>query len=401
MIKILTLGSDINVYYMSRCYHELYNKKSNALGEIPYRFTNGSSIINLSYNKDLKNKEKFADILIDYYKKHFEGEKVLLVPCHDVYVRLVVENREQLEKYYTFNCPSKEIMDSFLVKEKFYQTYKDSELEFPNTYFYNVKEKLEIPKNFRYPLILKPGNGILYYKHPFEGQAKVYRLTNLTEVETIVKQIKDSGYDENLIIQEYIDGDDTNLFDAVFYVNSKGKCELSTFAQIGLQEHGPTALGNCTVLINNYNQYGNTMKEIEKMKNFLEKIGYRGFAEFDLKYDPKDKKFKVLEINPRQARSSYYLCACGYNLVKYLIEDLFENKEHEYKFIDKKILLSMVPKVVIRTEIKNKEYRKEALKLYKKHVDPLSYKKDVGLIHRIYLLLRKAQYIRKYKNYKW
>jgi D-aspartate ligase len=401
MVKILTLGSDMNVYYMSRCYHELYNENANALGEIPYRFTDGTNIINLSYNKELKNKDKFADILIDYYKKNLNGEKVLLVPCHDVYVRLVVENRKKLEKYYTFNCPSQEIMDSFLVKEKFYETYKDSELEFPNTYFYDVKEELKMPKNFRYPVILKPGDGLLYYRHHFNGQAKVYRLNNLEEVKKVIKQIKDSGYDGNLIIQEYIEGDDTNLFDAVFYVNTKGKCELATFAQIGLQEHGPTALGNCTVLINNYNQYGNTMKEVEKMKNFLENIGYRGFAEFDLKYDPKDKKFKVLEINPRQARSSYYLCACGYNLVKYLIEDLFENKQHEYKFIDKKLLLSMVPKKVIKTEIKNEEYRKEALKLYKEHVDPLNYKKDTGLKHRIYLLLRKIQYIRKYKKYKW
>ena len=401
MVKILTLGSDINVYYMSRCYHELYNEKANALGKEPMRFTEGTNIINLSYNEKLRQKEYFADILIDYYKKNLNGEKVLLVPCHDVYVRLVVENKEKLEKYYTFNCPSREIMDSFLVKEKFYETYKDSELEFPNTYFYDVKEELKMPKNFRYPVILKPGDGLLYYRHHFDGQAKVYRLNNLEEVKDVVKQIKDSGYDGNLIIQEYIEGDDTNLFDAVFYVNTKGKCELATFAQIGLQEHGPTALGNCTVLINNYNQYGNTTKEVEKMKNFLENIGYRGFAEFDLKYDPKDKKFKVLEINPRQARSSYYLCACGYNLVKYLIEDLFENKEHEYKFIDKKLLLSMVPKKVIKTEIKNEKYKEEALKLYKQHVDPLNYKKDTGLKHRIYLMLRKIQYIRKYKKYKW
>ena len=401
MVKALMLGSDINVYYMSRCYHELYGKNANALGKEPMRFTYGTSIINLSYKNELRYKEKFADILIDYYKEHYNGEKVLLVPCHDVYVRLVVENRKKLEKYYTFNCPSEKIMDSFLVKEKFYEIYKDSELEFPKTYFYNILDKLNMPNDFKYPVILKPSDGLLYYKHHFSGQAKVYRLNNLEELEKTIDEIRNSGYDNNLIIQEYIPGDDTNLFDAVFYVNSKGKCELSTFAQIGLQEHGPTALGNCTVLINNYNQYGNTMKEVEKMKNFLEGIGYRGFAEFDLKYDPRDKKFKVLEINPRQARSSYYLCACGYNLMKYLIEDLFEGKEHEYKFIDKELLLTMVPKSVIKSEIKNEEYKKEALKLFKTSVDPLNYKKDIGLKHRWYLLKRKIQYRKKYKMYKW
>ena len=401
MINILLLGSDINVYYMARCYHELYHVKAKAIGKEPLRFTQGTNIIDFTYDENLRKKEYFSDILINYYKKNYNGEKVLLVPCHDTYVRLVVENKDLLKDYYIFNCPNEEIMDSFLVKEKFYNKYKDSDLIFPNTYFYNVLDKLKIPKKFKYPVILKPSDGLLYYKNHFKGQAKVYRLNNKEEVEKVVKEIKESGYTGNLIIQEYIKGDDTNLFDSVFYVNSKGKCELATFAQIGLQEHGPTALGNCTVLINNYNQYGNTMKEIEKMKKFLEDIGYTGFAEFDLKYDPEEKKFKVLEINPRQARSSYYLCAAGYNLVKYLEEDLFENKEHEFHFIDKKLLLSMVPKSVIKSQINNKEYKKEALKLYKNHTDPLSYKADTGIGHRIYLLKRKIQYIRKYKKFKW
>lgn len=401
MNKILLLGSDINVYYMARSYHELYHVKADVLGKEPMRFTEGSNIINISYNDKLRWKDHFANILIEYYKKHYNGEKVLLIPCHDVYVRLVVENQKKLSKYYVFNTPNEEIMNNFLVKEKFYEVYKNSQLDFPNTYFYNVNDKLNIPTNFRYPLILKPSDGLLYYRHHFKGQAKVYRLNNQEEIENVIKQIKESGYEGNLIIQEYIEGDDTNLFDSVFYVNTKGKAELASFAQIGLQEHGPSALGNCTVLINNYNQYGQTEEMIEKMKSFLENIGYTGFAEFDLKYDPRDKKFKVLEINPRQARSSYYLCACGYNLVKYLIEDIFEGKEHEFKFIDKVLLLSMVPKSVIKSEIKNEEYRKLALKLYRKHTDPLTYKGDTGIKHRIYLIKRKIQYVRKYKKFKW
>lgn len=401
MNKILLLGSDINVYYMARCYHELYHVNADVLGKEPMRFTNGSNIINISYNEKLRWKDEFANVLIEYYKNHYNGEKVLLIPCHDVYVRLVVENKEILSKYYVFNVPSYEIMNNLLVKEKFYEVYKNSGLDFPNTYFYNINDELNIPSNFRYPLILKPSDGLVYYNHHFKGQAKVYRLNNLEEVIDVVNQIKKSGYDSKLIIQEYIEGDDTYLFDSVFYCDTKGKATLASFAQIGLQEHGPTALGNCTVLINNYNQFGQTEEMIGKLKKFLEDIGYTGFAEFDLKYDPKDKKFKVLEINPRQARSSYYLCACGYNLVKYLMDDVFENKSYEFKFIDKVLLLSMVPKCVIKSEIKNEEYRKKALKLYKNHVDPLTYYKDTGIKHWIYLCKRKIQYIRKYKEFKW
>ena len=184
-------------------------------------------------------------------------------------------------------------------------------------------------------------------------------------------------------------------------MNTKGKACLASFAQVGLQEHGPTAIGNATVLINNYNEYKNTNQIINKLKNFLEEIHYTGFAEFDLKYDPKDQTFKVLEINPRQARSSYYLSASGHNLIKYLIDDLYYNKVSEFKFADKKILLSMVPKYVIKKYIKNKEYKKETLKLYKKRVDPLNYKKDKSIFHKLYLICRKFKYIIKYRKFKW
>ncbi len=65
------------------------------------------------------------------------------------------------------------------------------------------------------------------------------------------------------------------------------------FAQIGLQEHTPTGIGNCTVLVNGYSEYGYPEELIYKLKDFLESIGYQGFAEFDLKYDIRDKKYKV------------------------------------------------------------------------------------------------------------
>ena len=73
MVKALMLGSDMNVYYMARCYHEFYGVNANVLGKEPIRFTCYSSILNISYNENLKNPDMFADILIDYYKKHFDS----------------------------------------------------------------------------------------------------------------------------------------------------------------------------------------------------------------------------------------------------------------------------------------------------------------------------------------
>ena len=160
-------------------------------------------------------------------------------------------------------------------------------------------------------------------------------------------------------------------------------------------------VGNAAVLINGYNQFGGT-KEIEKqMKKFLEDIKFQGFCEFDLKYDYRDKKFKVLEINARQGRSSYYMSALGHNLVGVLIDDLIYKKKMEYQFLDDKVLLSFVPKGVVKKYLVNDEYKKEALKLWHKRVNPIAYKKDLNFKRILYLMKKHFRYYKEYKNSYW
>ena len=75
------------------------------------------------------------------------------------------------------------------------------------------------------------------------------------------------------------------------------------------------------------------------VKKLAEKIGITGFAEFDLKYDERTNDFKLLEINPRQGRSSYYLTSLGCNLVEILKKDLIDKEKLDYQVLDKEVLL--------------------------------------------------------------
>ncbi|MDO4963075.1 MAG: carboxylate--amine ligase [bacterium] len=400
--EILILGSDINAYYMARCYHEQYNKKAYLIGKAPMNFTNLSKILNIKMEPKLQEKETFKKVLKQFYLEH-KDKKILLVGSNDTYVRLIIENQEYLSKYFVFHRYSEDLLNTLLVKEKFSLEFEG--VDKPETYVYNISDKFDMNfiKKVGYPLILKPSDGIKYHDHEFSNQFKVYKIKNETELFDVIEKIKESGYDGNLIIQKFIKGDDSYLFDCICYVDRLGKVRLMTFATIGLQEHTPTGIGNATVVLNGYNRYNNTEEITKKLKSAIEKSGYKGFCEFDLKYDIDDNKFKVLEINPRQARCSYYLTFAGYNIVKYLVDDLILEKDLKYHFVDDMVCLSFVPKYVIKKYVKDKDMVNTILKLYNedKVVDPLHYKKDNGIKRRLWLFVRSYNYRRKYKNLRW
>lgn len=399
--EVLIIGTDANAYYMARCCHEAYQKKAYLIGKDYRAFTKYSNILNIEYDKNIWSEEGFLKALKKFRKKHLD-KKILLIASNETYVEFISKNRKELESDFYFNVPDIDIISSLITKETFYKTYKDSILEFPKTIYYDCKKDKKVKVNFNFPIILKPSNVIMYNHIEYEGKKKIYKVETEDELNEVICKIKENGYTDTLILQEFIPGDDSYLFDAVVYADKNAKVKLVSFAQIGLQEHAGRMVGNAAILMNGYNTYdGNVKDMVDQITTFMESIGYQGFAEFDMKYDFRDKKFKVLEINARQGRCSYYISACGYNLVETLVDDLIYDKEIPKHFIDEKVLLSFVPKKVCKNYVKNEQFKKDALKNWRHHVNPMKYKKDTNFLRKILLLKMKKRYLDEYKNGYW
>jgi len=399
--EILIAGTDANAYYMARCYHEAYGKKATLLGKTPMIYTKYTNILNVIYNDKIWTEQGFLDAIEDFRKQHL-GKKILLISSNETYAAFISKNKDIINEQFVHNYPSIDIINSLIMKETFYKTYENSVLDFPLTVYYDCSNPTEISDNFTYPVIIKPSNVIEYNHISFEGKNKIYKVSNKEELVQTVNKIVENGYKDTLILQEFIPGDDSYLFDSVVYCGKDKKVKLISFAQIGLQEHSKTMVGNAAVLINGFNQYGDNSEMIKTIKTFMEDIGYQGFAEFDMKYDYRDKKFKVLEINARQGRCSYYISPLGYNLVKVLADDLIYNKKMDFEVIDKELLLSFVPKGVVKKYITNEEFKKKALSLWKKGaVNPLKYKKDTDFKRKLLLARRHIDYYKEYKNGVW
>ncbi len=71
-----------------------------------------------------------------------------------------------------------------------------------------------------------------------------------------------------------------------------------------LEEHAPSAIGNPAAILTDHDE-----RSVEHARRLLEHVGWTGWANFDLKHDPRDGRSVFFELNPRLGRSNYYLAA--------------------------------------------------------------------------------------------
>src|SRR5665811_818632 len=64
---------------------------------------------------------------------------------------------------------------------------------------------------------------------------------------------------------------------------------------------------------------------VDQARRLLEHIGWTGFANFDLKYDPRDGRTVFFELNPRLGRSNFYVTAAGRNTVELYVREYVQD----------------------------------------------------------------------------
>ena len=393
----IIIGTDLNAYTMSLSFYEEYGIKPILVGKGPVSYTDGSTIIEkIYYTEKINDTEFFINYLNELAEEKKKSyKKLLLIGTNDNYVTFIIKNKDALSKNFEFSYPDLELAEELYFKKNFYSLAAKHGLDVPLTYFYSCNNKESFNEDVPFPIIVKPNDGIAYYRNPFEGMQKIYIVENYKELHEVIQKIKGSGYREELIIQEYIPGDDTQMYDSVYYADRDRKAQFVSFGQVIMQEPTVTGVGNYTALIVRKNK-----EVMDKLVRFMEEVGYKGFANFDMKYDSRDGLYKLFEVNIRQGRSTYYLTQCGYNIAKTIVDDVIYKKDKEYTYVNSDHLFSVVPRGVLKRYVLDPEIAKEVKKLIKekKYKNPIFYKSDWGLKRNFRMLLRQINYFRKYKN---
>ncbi|MEG2298674.1 MAG: ATP-grasp domain-containing protein, partial [Anaerovoracaceae bacterium] len=288
------------------------------------------------------------------------------------------------------------LMNDLIHKEKFYDMCERVGVDYPNTFVHKAEMGIDIKLPFEAPFIIKPANGIEYWRHPFATQKKVYKADSFEELQGILKDVYASGYADSMIIQDFIPGDDTYMRVLTSYSDKNANVKMMCLGHVLLEEHTPHGIGNHAVIITEQND------EVEKQyKKLLEDIGFVGFSNFDIKYDCRDGKYKVFEINTRQGRSNYYVTGAGANVAKCFVDDYIENKEMEFYSVSKENLWMVVPKKVAFDYIKPQEYKDQMKRLidHGDYVNPLLYPAEKSLSKKFKVFKNLMGHHLKFKKY--
>ena len=395
MLPVL-LGGDANVYGMARSFYMEYGVTSLAIGKGALAATANSRLVKMAVvEPNLEDDGVFVRTLTDFAKAH-TGKTLVLVSCGDNYPGLMARARAALEPHYKFACPTPELVAELDTKEFFYKACERHGLSYPRTFGCTNENYKTVELPFPFPCIIKASNSVAYWNCKFPHKKKVFVAYNKEEFDAITAAIYSSSYQDNLVLQEYIPGDDNCMRVLNCYSGLDHKVKLMALGRPLLEEQTPEGIGNYAAIMNVRDD-----ELMEKMKAFLEDVGWEGFSNVDMKYDARDGKYKLFEMNPRQGRSSFFVTASGYNLAKWLVEDVVEHKEQGLTIADAHHLWMIAPAGIIKKYLKDEALLAEAKELMRqgKVSHQLFCKEDAGLKRRIWYIKNQLNNYRKYKRY--
>ncbi|MFR1167444.1 MAG: hypothetical protein ACLSDQ_07500 [Adlercreutzia equolifaciens] len=180
-----------------------------------------------------------------------------------------------------------------------------------------------------------------------------------------------------------IPGDDTSMRILTTYSDRNGKVRFASFGQTLLEDMRPMGVGNPLAIVSRTDE-----AIVAEAARLLEAVGYTGFANFDIKVDPRDGSHRFFEINTRLGRSNYYVTAAGDNVARWLMDDLVLGRPlpEGLTIARGESLYTVAPKATLLSYIRDDALRREVRGLYAlgRDADPLDYPAEKSLRRRLY-----------------
>jgi predicted ATP-grasp superfamily ATP-dependent carboligase len=237
------------------------------------------------------------------------GRRAILIAMSDLGAMFVADYADRLGEWFDFPDQDRNVIRSLCSKKEMYYLAKKWNVPTPETSF--PRSRIDV-ENFletaRFPVLLKP-----ITSGPSASPMR------LAPTKDDLLQCYDSIEDPstaNLMIQEYIPGGDEMTWTFNGYFDRAGECDVA-FTGRKLRNYPPyfgqASLGVCA-----------RNERVKKTTiEFMKAIGYRGPLDLGYRYDARDDRYKVNDINPRiGAMFRCFVGANGMDVARALYQDM-------------------------------------------------------------------------------
>ncbi|MBQ6389253.1 MAG: hypothetical protein IJH90_06440 [Mogibacterium sp.] len=378
------VGGDFAAYSQARTFHEAYGVSSIAITTARNILNTQTSILKTIEEPELTEPEVFIRRMKEIAETYPQEHKLVL-GCRDWQVRMVIENKQRLQDLgYIVPYIDRELLDQLVLKQHFYELCDKYDVAYPKTFVYDFAAPAQDIPDLGYPVIAKPSNSAAYYNTYFEGQKKVYKVETEQELHEILARVGSSSYSDKFLIQEFVPGDDTGMHLLTCYCDKSSKVRLISAGHTMMEDHEENSVGNPAAILTEV--IDKTVSD--SAVRLLESIGYVGFANFDIKYDPRDGRYKFFEINTRLGASSYYVTGEGYNTAKWYVEEWVDGQTYDGCIVtDRPFLYTKIPHSIIRAYVQDESLKSAVADQFRARrvANPIDYKADRNLLHHIYV----------------
>lgn len=211
--------------------------------------------------------------------------KGVLFPSGDLNVAVVSEHRALLHDHFHFALPSKEVVQLFLNKKAFYQFAMRKGFCIPQTFFPVGPEEVGgIAERIAYPCLIKPFQPNATWRRTFDTRLFV------ADSPPMLISLYDHLFrvHQDLIIQEYMPGPDSELYWGVAYLD-KDREPLAVWTGRKLRQY-PRRFGTATLAESRWEP-----RVAQEAVSILQAMGHRGYGVVEFKRDRRDGRFKITE----------------------------------------------------------------------------------------------------------
>lgn len=398
---VVILGAGLNSLNISIAFHAAYGMRSLTVMRTPVAMnertvTSAHLAIGAGASEeDLKN------ALVEIAKGREVKRPTLLLANADSFISFIDTYRAELEEHYLLAQVDSEKLAKLADKAHFQEacteigipTIPTEVVDFSRYGSADFNAPAKLP--WAFPVIGKPAKTADYARIKFPGKRKVFVLNSHEEYEELVGALGDAGFKGRFLFQELIKGDDTSEYSITGYRSRTGGVTLTCAAQVLLGEHTPDALGRPAAMLTG--PHTHIVKQFEKL---LDHVGYVGFANVDLKVDPKSGTAYFLEVNPRLGRNNHYVTSAGGAYPEHIVADLIDGAPLTRVRAENHHLYSILPTWLVKRYVTEPQLRAQLTAAVRAHgVDnPYLYAPE-GAWMRGFALASGFRQVQKFRKY--